>query len=134
MRRLNTTQGAQSRQYPADGPELGERSMLSLIAVAAPDQLSSFTAALDEAISRWVNAAENESSGCLEQELSRVHALKSVTSALGSRRIADACEGLADALRSGEVIGTVRLRGCALAISAQRLLRRTTGQSMTRGR
>lgn len=108
--------------------------MLSLIATTAPDQLSSFTVALDEAISRWMSAAENESSGCLEQELSRVHALKSVTSALGSSRIADACEDLADALRSGEVIGSVRIRGCALAISARRLLGRTTGQSLTRGR
>ena len=85
-----------------------------MIAVAAPDQLSSFTAALDEAISRWVNAAENESSGCLEQELSRVHALKSVTSALGSRRIADACEGLADpygrALQRQQIEMVLRLR------------------------
>ncbi|WP_232460589.1 MULTISPECIES: hypothetical protein [Stenotrophomonas] len=108
--------------------------MLSLIAATAPDQLSSFTVALDEAISRWMSAAEDESSGCLEQELSRVHALKSVTSALGSSRIADACDDLADALRSGEVIGSVRIRGCALAISARRLLGRTTGQSLTRGR
>ncbi|AYZ72055.1 TPA: hypothetical protein UM350_000513 [Stenotrophomonas maltophilia] len=134
MRRLNSTQGVEPRRHPADGPELGERSMLNLIAATAPDQFSSFVVDLDEAISRWMSAAENESPGCLEQELSRMHALKSVTSALGSCRIADACENLADALRSGEAIGSVRLRGCALAISAKRLLGRTTGQSLTGGR
>lgn len=77
MRRLNSTQGVEPRRHPADGPELGERSMLNLIAATAPDQFSSFVVDLDEAISRWMSAAENESPGCLEQELSRMHALKS---------------------------------------------------------
>lgn len=130
MRRLNPAQRPRLRQHPADPPEVGERSMLRLIAATAPEQLASFTATLDEAITRWMCAAQTETLAGLEQELSRVHALKSVTSALGSSRIADACEALSDSLRTGQAAGTVRQRGCALAMSAQRLLRRTTAQSL----
>lgn len=112
------------RAMATDVPELGERSMLRLIAATSPHEVSSYVTALAEAISRWTTAAENDPGGDLESELERLHALKSVTSALGSLMIANACDDLADGLRSGVASEAVRKRSCAVAAAAQRLLQR----------
>nr|WP_313226315.1 hypothetical protein [Stenotrophomonas pavanii] len=126
MQRLNSRVGLNSGAHATDWPELGERSMLCLIAATSPHQLPSFTAALDAAISQWMSKAKEESFGGMEQELARLHALKSITSALGSAGVALTCDALSECLRSGTEAWAVRRRACALAMSAQRLLRRAT--------
>ncbi|KOQ67417.1 hypothetical protein [Stenotrophomonas maltophilia] len=126
MQSLKSRVGLHSGPHAMDRPELGERSMLGLIAATSPHQLPSFTAALDAAISQWMSMAKEESFGGMEQELARLHALKSVTSALGSAGVALACDALSDCLRSGTEARAVRRRACALALSAQRLLHRAT--------
>ncbi|WP_416056174.1 hypothetical protein [Stenotrophomonas maltophilia] len=99
--------------------------MLRLIASTSPSELPGFVAALNEAIDRWATAAVSEPASDLEAELTRLHALKSITSALGSLMIASACEDLADCLRSGVETDVVRRRSRAVAASAQRLLQRS---------
>lgn len=109
----------------ADRPELGEHSMLKVIAAVSPCELPSFVAALDEAIARWRAESASTPSSDLDAELARLHALKSITSALGSRLIASACDHLGECLRSGAAADHIRRRSQALAVAAQRLLQRS---------
>lgn len=62
MQRLNSRVGLNSGSHATDWPELGERSMLCLIAATSPHQLPSFTAALDAAISQWMSKAKKNPS------------------------------------------------------------------------
>lgn len=129
MQGLNSRVGLNPGSRAMERPELGEGSMLCLIAATSPHHLPSFTAALDRAISQWMSKAKEESFGGMEQELARLHALKSVTSALGSAGVAQACDALSDCLRSGTAVCAVRRRGCALALAARRLLHRAVSHS-----
>lgn len=109
----------------SSGPELGEHSMLKVIAAMAPRELPSFAAALDEAISRWTREAASAPCGDPEAELARLHALKSITSALGSPMIANACDDLGECVQSGAATDHIRRRSQAVAVAAQRLLQRS---------
>lgn len=98
--------------------------MLRLVARVAPDQLGAFIANIDEAITCWV-AETATGLGCdTEAAIIRVHALKSVTAALGSSVIAHACDELGETLRMGAPMESVAPRCCAVAGAAQRILRR----------
>ncbi|MEG0193552.1 MAG: hypothetical protein RR698_10315 [Stenotrophomonas sp.] len=104
--------------------EIGEKAMLRLVARIAPDQVEPFISSVDDAIACWV-AETAAGLGCdTEAAISRVHALKSVTSVLGSAVIADACDELSETLRMGTPMESVAPRCCAVAGAAQRLLRR----------
>lgn len=104
--------------------EIGEQAMLRFVARVAPDQLGAFIASIDEAITCWV-AETATGLGCdTEAAIIRVHALKSVTAALGSSVIANACDELSETLRRGASMESVAPRCCAVAGAAQRLLHR----------
>ncbi|WP_251474292.1 hypothetical protein [Stenotrophomonas lactitubi] len=105
-------------------PEVGEQAMLRLVARVAPDQLGAFIASIDEAISCWIAETAAGLGRDTEAAIARVHALKSVTAALGSSVIANACDELSETLRMGAPMESIAPRCCAVAGAAQRLLRR----------
>lgn len=106
-------------------PVLGEGSVLRMMASTSHSELPRFVAAVNLAISQWALAAADEPCCDLDSELARLHALKSITSVLGSGMVASACDDLSGYLQSGMPIEVVRKRSCAVAAAAQRLLQRS---------
>lgn len=82
-------------------PALGEGSVLRMMASTSHSELPRFVAAVNLAISQWALAAADEPCCDLDSELARLHALKSITSVLGSGMVASACDDLSGYLQSG---------------------------------
>jgi len=125
---MHTTERMDEPEIPAAGsvgPELGPHSMLRMIAAMSPRELPRFVSALVEAISRWTSEDVSAPCGDPDAELTRLHALKSITSALGSPMIAKACDDLGECVRSGATVEHIRRRSQRVAAAAQRLLQRS---------